>query len=60
MSLIAHCTVYDWPSEVRPARSSCQAEQLQSAAANLWLHLFWMEFPLNSYREQGTTSEGRM
>lgn len=39
--------VYDWPAEVGPAGCSCQAEQLQSAAVDLRLHLLWMEFPLH-------------
>ena len=51
--------VSNWPSEVSPAGSSCQAEQLQPAAAHpRLLLLLRMKFPLNSHWEQETTSEG--
>lgn len=51
--------VYDWPAEVGPAGCSCQAEQLQSAAEDLRLHLLWVEFPLHREWEHGTAAKER-
>lgn len=51
--------VYHWPAEVGPAGCSCQAEQLQSAAEDLRLHLLWINFPLHRQWEHGTAAKER-
>lgn len=49
--------VYHWPAEVGLAGCPCQAEQLQSAAEDLRLHLLWINFPLHRQWEHGTAAK---